>query len=185
MAIVLKYDVIKSSDFIKLIFTETTGVKPTVSDGYGAPDMAVNDITAVTVRILFPHETTTIDHTYTNSVVNTTFDLLSADFQNKTFVDGYYTISYSVTDGTTTIETSKEFFFYNQTECCISKSLSSLSSCKNCFEKEDLMPMIAKMYLEASKDAFFRCGLKNKANELLDLASKICSEKCNCGCGEH
>lgn len=185
MALLEKFTVIQSSDFSGLIFTDTTGVKPTVSDGYGAPDMTIGSITTVTVSIVFPNEVTPIiSANLTNSVLTTTFPLTPIMFQGKEFKDGSYVITFTVTDGTNVASTQNSFYFDGATKCCVAKMLSNLSTSRDpkCFEKEDLLPLVAEMYLMAGYYAYHSCMLPNKANDLLCFANDIC-KKAGCGCG--
>src|ERR1700752_140447 len=176
MATNLKFSVVKSDDFTKLIVTESTGEKPAVSDGFGAPDMEVLDVTEVTISLLFPNETTPIaSANLTNAVINTTFDLLPEQFGKTEFPDGYYNITETVTDGITILTNSKDFFFSNETECCVAKmTIADLKADCGCLEKQNLKPAFAKMYLDYASYAFYKCNQKNNANLLIGFAKQLC-----------
>lgn len=185
MAVVLNYSIVQSPDFSYLIFTDSTGLKPSPSTGYGSPDIVPSAVTLVTVALTFPNSTTILTSpNLTKSVLNTTFNLTTTMFGVISFPDGYYVVTYLVSDGTNTFTQTKTFFFFGATACCIQGGLVNQKQKKDCFSKSDLTLLIAQMYLEGAKIAFSKCNLQNRANELIGLASELCKkENCGCGCG--
>jgi len=114
------------------------------------------------------------------------FPLDNAD--NSTLQDGYYNITYTITDSTDEVyQTEIQFVVYCNVACCVSKLAARVADelCNNCDSEAYNDFLIADGMLQALKAVAESKGTQ-EINKLLNKLQKLCNQTsaggCGCGC---
>ena len=185
MALNLKSTVTEASDCTSFVLIDTTGTYDvsTTPGGWGTPNPATTDVTAVYVDVTlmgYSAEATTLDITasfadlFTSSGLTITSTEL---FSAGTFVDGYYQIVYRV------VTASASYTYYNYTsflcsvKCCVRKDAVNIKTPVGNFQEVE-ETHLKFMLLQASAWASC-CGNADNAATLIEYLKLLCA-----GCGE-
>jgi len=190
MALELKLNVCFAEKCSVLSIKDATGLYNVTTNptGWGAPNLALGDVTEATISVTPPNSNvaTTQDVTttvQTASIVDGLFSLYNfTTFTSGSLIDGVYTITYTVTDGETTYTTTVTSFSTCKADCCIEKMKAKFCEymCGCDWEIYWANYKRAEALLYAAKSAF-ACGKNAQAKDLLDQVNKICSiQKCCC-----
>ena len=135
MALVLDFDVCLKDNCTKISVKDITGAYEvnTNPTGWGSPNMAGSAVTTATITIGTQEETVTTTIPDTPSG-----DFTFPDITLDATADGSYTITYEVTDGTSTISTEKTFFIDCAITCCIQKKVVAKIDKADCNCDQDI-----------------------------------------------
>jgi len=131
MAIELKYSICESSNCKVINFRELTGSYDVTDNtgGWGAPNELVgNAVTATAIfkspgDIIYPSvDVLVLGFPRTDSSISKEINTTDLDSNLTDFVDGFWTITYTVTTGTQTYAQTKTFFLF----CNIKKEVCKL-----------------------------------------------------------
>jgi hypothetical protein len=181
---------IKNNGCSAIILNETTGVydvnlNPT---GYGAPNIAVGDVTETHIYVTMP-DGTVID------ILNPTglptsdesleYEITAAALDETLITDGLYIIEYTVTDGITVYSTGTKYFLYTcNVDCCVAKMFAKIATVTNC-QCDDVIiknALYASALLEGMK-ASANCGNTTNISKILTKLQSICGfTTTDCGC---
>jgi len=131
MAVEVKFTICEESNCESINFRELTGAynASTNTTGWGAPNEVVGDAVSATLVLKSPSGVTyssidmlALSYPTVDSFAQTEILASTVDSSLTTFADGFWTITYSVTTGTTTYTQTKTFFLY----CGIKKEVCAL-----------------------------------------------------------
>ena len=169
-------------------FTDTTGTYDEILNpgGYGAPNIALEDVVSAVVKIETGTTSQQISLTLSDPPViedleNITFTSTDLGFD---IVDGVYTITYTVANSLTYSIKKQEMFFACNAECCVYKMSTKVSTdTAECNTPAINNFLNAYTYLQVLKNAA-RAGQNTKFTNTLTLLNKLCTASgCGCGCG--
>ena len=122
MAVEVKFTICEESNCESINFRELTGAynASTNTTGWGAPNEVVGDAVSATLVLKSPSGVTyssidmlALSYPTVDSFAQTEILASTVDSSLTTFADGFWTITYSVTTGTTTYTQTKTFFLYS------------------------------------------------------------------------
>lgn len=191
MALELKLSVCFKDKCSKLQISDATGAYSTNNTtGWGAPNLALGDVTEATLTVTPPNVTSATNFDVTTTVTSATIveglfilkTVQNSDLTGGALVDGIYTITYEVTDGEDTYTTTIKTFSTCKADCCVEKMKAKfkkeLCGCNWKTFWDNYKKAEALLY--GAKSAF-ACGKEDEAKDLLDQVNKICSiQKCCC-----
>ena len=180
----------------KVIFNDETGLYATNGTGYGAPNLAIADITLATIDAIYPNGTVAQSFDVTADVILDatgffTKEFSPSDFGLTAFEDGWGKFTYNVAGTVLGLPVSyssvKEFFYACGLKCCVAKqaakaALEDEACCDDCSQKKLYAKM--KNAYEIMQDALGKCGNKAAANKQWERLKLLCAGK-DCGCGGH
>jgi len=95
-----------------------------------------------------------------------------------TFIDGKYTVTWTLTDDGTTSTSVTESYFLCNVECCVRSKMSAIDvSCDCVGDKKNEAAIEAMLMLQGIKAAA-ACGKDAKADKLLEGLQAICNNEC-------
>jgi hypothetical protein len=95
-----------------------------------------------------------------------------------TFIDGKYTVTWTLTDGETSHTSVTESYFLCNVECCVRSKMSAIDvSCDCVGDKKNEAAIEAMLMLQGIKAAA-ACGKDAKADKLLEGLQAICNNEC-------
>ena len=95
-----------------------------------------------------------------------------------TFIDGKYTVTWTLTDDGTTSTSVTESYFLCNVECCVRGKMSAIDvSCGCTGDKKNEAAIEAMLMLQGIKAAA-ACGKDAKADKLLEGLQAICNNEC-------
>ena len=95
-----------------------------------------------------------------------------------TFIDGKYTVTWTLTDDGTTYTSVTESYFLCNVECCVRGKMSAIDvSCGCTGDKKNEAAIEAMLMLQGIKAAA-ACGKDAKADKLLEGLQAICNNEC-------
>ena len=95
-----------------------------------------------------------------------------------TFIDGKYTVTWTLTDDGTTSTSVTESYFLCNVECCVRGKMSAIDvSCDCVGDKKNEAAIEAMLMLQGIKAAA-ACGKDAKADKLLEGLQAICNNEC-------
>jgi hypothetical protein len=95
-----------------------------------------------------------------------------------TFIDGKYTVTWTLTDGETSHTSVTESYFLCDVECCVRSKMSAIDvSCDCVGDKKNEAAIEAMLMLQGIKAAA-ACGKDAKADKLLEGLQAICNNDC-------
>lgn len=192
MALELKFTSSVTTDGLKLLFQELTGLYDIATNptGYGTPNPDTTDAIGVTLEVLFPNEDETEIHTidlstsFPSSDTSTAIEFTMEDFDGEEgdiFPDGVYTLIYNVETDTELFTTTKYIFAYSQVKCCVEsmfKNLNPYNCSGGCLEAAEEALTVWAYYKALLANA--TCGDITRTNEMLEFVNKLCSGNGNC-----
>jgi len=191
MALIPKIKMCLASDCSTLTFSELTGAynATTNTGGYGATNSDIIDIVQATLTVIDPSDNSyTIDMYITGDFPTTntdfTYTINLEDIDKTSIEDGYWQFIYTVLDDDTdtVYSTTTSYYFYCNSECCVSKLLTSIDIEASCSDKinNDKIKNYnkARILLESLKNAG-RCFNTSAFDNIKSLISKICKNT-NC-----
>tara|TARA_R110000764_G_scaffold7809_2_gene27107 strand:- start:239 stop:805 length:567 start_codon:yes stop_codon:yes gene_type:complete len=131
MAVELKYSVCEEPNCKAINFRELTGPYDVTDNpgGWGTPNEELTDAVTATLIMTNPsgvtypsYDVLALGFPKEDSFVSKEIQASDIDASLTTFVDGFWSITYTVTTGTTTYAQTKTFFFY----CNIKKEVCKL-----------------------------------------------------------
>lgn len=94
-----------------------------------------------------------------------------------TFIDGKYTVTWNLNDGTQLSSVTESYFLCN-VECCVRSKMSAIDvSCDCVGDKKNEAAIEAMLMLQGIKAAA-ACGKDAKADKLLEGLQAICNNEC-------
>ena len=195
MALELKLNVCFADNCSVLNIKDATGAYDVSTNptGWGAPNLALVDVTQALLTITPPNATISTSFDVTTTVQSATIvgglfnlnNLTSSNFTSGSLVDGMYIITYNVVGGGETYTTSINVFSTCKADCCIEKMKAKFCEymCGCDWEIYWANYKKAEALLYAAKSAF-ACAKYDQAKDLLDQVNKICSMQ-NCCCGDN
>jgi len=185
MALIPKIKLCLASNCSTLTFRETTGVynATTNTGGYGTPNIDTTNIVSAVLSVVDPNGVTytidlfaTGDYPTTNTDLEYTIDL--GDLNRTSIEDGYWEFIYDlVDDQDDEYSGNVSYYFYCNTECCVSKLLNliELDECMCNEANNDRLETYtrAKALLQSLKNAA-GCFDTTKFNKIKTVLQKIC-----------
>ena len=181
---------IKNDGCSAIILNETTGVYDADLNpgGYGAPNIAVGDVTETHIFVTLP-DGTIVDITdpvgLPTSDSELEYEITASALDMDNIEDGLYVIEYTVTDGITTYTTGTKYFLYScNVDCCVSKMFAKIATVTSC-QCDDVIiknALYASALLAGMKSAA-GCGNRSAVTKILTKLQSICGfSTSNCGC---
>ena len=186
MGILLNFETCVINGCSQIRFTETTGTYTSTNiGGYGTPNATLGSQTTSVLTITSPSGIVSTINLFTLGFPSNNkdfyYDIPTSVLNLTNIVDGQWTFTYTITDGTTILTRTKYSLFYCNSECCVTKMLESLKledcGC-DCKDLEFSLYQKAFMFLQSLKNAA-RCGNYSSFIKLLKIISKLCI---NSGC---
>lgn len=179
----------------KVIFNDETGLYVTNGTGYGAPNLAIADITSATVDAIYPNGTVAQTFDVTADVISdgTGFyekEFSPSDFGLSAFEDGWGKFTYNIVGTVLGVPVSytsvKEYFYACGLKCCVQKAaviaVNSEQGCCDGCDKTKAYKKLKNAY--ELMQAALCCGNKDAANKQWERLKLLCAGK-DCGCGGH
>lgn len=177
----LKFSTCVANGCSNIEFTEQTGEYSLSNpSGYGGFNPYVEDFIEATLVVISPNNNQTSYNLFAEGFPTT--NLSSVYTIPVTYLDGKWTFTYTITDGSDIYTLTKYSYFYCTTECCVTNKLANITtigcdSCKESVAEKEYIKMF--IMLESLKNAA-RCGSESTFNSIKKIIDKLCKNNaCN------